>query len=221
MSFIKALSASALGLCMVTSAVASPFVNGSFESGLANIGQFATLAGGDTTSITGWTIGGGSSAVDYIGTYWTPIDGSRSVDLNGLTPGSLSQTFDVVNGQAYRVSFWMAGNPAGGPTTKTLDATAVVTLPFSFDTTGFSLGSMGWKEYSFTFTATGTSQTLTFASTTSGNSGNSSYPTAFGPALDNVSVTAVPEVSTWIMMLMGFAGVGYFGYRRRPQAALA
>jgi hypothetical protein len=26
----------------------------------------------------------------------------------------------------------------------------------------------------------------------------------------------VPEVSTWAMMLMGFAGLGYLGYRRRP-----
>jgi hypothetical protein len=26
----------------------------------------------------------------------------------------------------------------------------------------------------------------------------------------------VPEVSTWAMMLLGFAGLGYLGYRRRP-----
>jgi PEP-CTERM motif len=27
--------------------------------------------------------------------------------------------------------------------------------------------------------------------------------------------TAVPEPSTWAMMLLGFAGLGYAGYRRR------
>jgi hypothetical protein len=32
---------------------------------------------------------------------------------------------------------------------------------------------------------------------------------------------AVPEPSTWAMMIMGFAGVGYMTYRRRKTAALA
>jgi len=32
-------------------------------------------------------------------------------------------------------------------------------------------------------------------------------------------VSAVPEASTWAMMLFGFAGVGFLAYRRRPQAA--
>jgi hypothetical protein len=32
-------------------------------------------------------------------------------------------------------------------------------------------------------------------------------------------VSAVPEASTWAMMLLGFAGVGFLAYRRRPQAA--
>jgi hypothetical protein len=32
---------------------------------------------------------------------------------------------------------------------------------------------------------------------------------------------AVPEPSTWAMMLLGFAGLGYSGYRRARQAAVA
>ncbi|WP_196232408.1 PEPxxWA-CTERM sorting domain-containing protein [Bradyrhizobium japonicum] len=32
-------------------------------------------------------------------------------------------------------------------------------------------------------------------------------------------VTAVPEPSTWAMMILGFAGVGFLAYRRRSQAA--
>jgi hypothetical protein len=30
-----------------------------------------------------------------------------------------------------------------------------------------------------------------------------------------VSLSAVPEPSTWAMLLFGFAGLGYFGYRGR------
>lgn len=34
-------------------------------------------------------------------------------------------------------------------------------------------------------------------------------------------VAAVPEPSTWAMMILGFAGVGYITYRRRKTAAVA
>jgi hypothetical protein len=33
------------------------------------------------------------------------------------------------------------------------------------------------------------------------------------------SVTAVPEPSTWAMMLLGFAGIGFMAYRRKSKAA--
>jgi len=38
-------------------------------------------------------------------------------------------------------------------------------------------------------------------------------------AIDNISITAVPEPSTWAMMLLGFAGVGFMAYRRKSKAA--
>jgi hypothetical protein len=34
----------------------------------------------------------------------------------------------------------------------------------------------------------------------------------------NLSVAAVPEPTTWAMMLLGFAGVGFMAYRRRNSA---
>ena len=33
-------------------------------------------------------------------------------------------------------------------------------------------------------------------------------------------VAAVPETTTWVMMAVGFAGVGFMAYRRRKVAAL-
>ena len=33
-----------------------------------------------------------------------------------------------------------------------------------------------------------------------------------------IDVAAVPEASTWAMMILGFLGVGFLGYRRRHQA---
>ena len=40
--------------------------------------------------------------------------------------------------------------------------------------------------------------------------------------LDTVTVTGtVPEPSTWATMLIGFAALGYMGYRRRAKAAFS
>ena len=35
------------------------------------------------------------------------------------------------------------------------------------------------------------------------------------------SVAAVPEATTWAMMLLGFAGIGFMAYRRRKAVAIA
>ncbi len=36
---------------------------------------------------------------------------------------------------------------------------------------------------------------------------------------DNLTVTAVPEPSTWAMMILGFFGVGFLAYRRKSSGA--
>jgi hypothetical protein len=45
--------------------------------------------------------------------------------------------------------------------------------------------------------------------------GNASLPQA---RIDGDFASAVPEPSTWAMMILGFAGVGFMAYRRRNQA---
>jgi hypothetical protein len=41
-----------------------------------------------------------------------------------------------------------------------------------------------------------------------------------GATPDIANITAVPEPSTWAMMLLGFAGVGFMTYRRKSRPAL-
>jgi hypothetical protein len=38
-------------------------------------------------------------------------------------------------------------------------------------------------------------------------------------AIDNLSITPVPEASTWAMMILGFFGIGFVTYRRRSTGA--
>lgn len=188
---------------------AASFVNGSFESG-PNPGGFTTLSAGDT-SITGWTVTG--SSVDYIGSYWQAADGSRSLDLSGNAAGGVEQTIATVAGQSYKVTFDLAGNPDGAPTIKTIDVTYDGgSAAFNFDTTGHTESSMGWTPESFVFTATGASTTFDFSSADA---------TPYGPALDNVSISAVPEPATWAVMTIGLIGLGGVLRRRRRLAVAA
>ena len=40
----------------------------------------------------------------------------------------------------------------------------------------------------------------------------------YGGNLTTVGIGAVPEPSTWAMLILGFAGVGFMAYRRRSQS---
>jgi choice-of-anchor C domain-containing protein len=217
LSFIFAAATTAGLLFNVHSAQANLVINGSFELGV-DPGGFTTLNAIDSGSISGWAVTSGS--IDYIGSYWQASQGSRSIDLNGITQGTIAQqTLATVAGQQYLISFDLAGNPDQGPTVKTIGVSIGSSglQIFTFDTTGKSHGNMGWITESFLYTASGTS-TITFQSLTVGPTGNETFA-AYGPALDNVSVTAIPEASTWAMMIVGFAGAGFLAYRRRNQVA--
>lgn len=206
---MRGLLAAVAAIAMLPSAAnAAEFVNGSFEAGVP-AGSFSTVSGGNNSAITGWTVTGNS--VDYIGNYWTAQDGSRSIDLNGGAQGGIQQTFDTLAGVQYNVTFWLAGNPDGAPITKNVlvSATGATDGLFSFDSTGTSKINMGWSKYTYNFLGTGSPTTLSFASQNAG---------AYGAALDNVAVNAVPEPATWALMLIGFAAVG-FGMRRRSPSA--
>ena len=176
-----AAAASALILSGFTSPAwaASIVSNGSFENG-TDPGVFTTVHPGDT-NITDWTVVSGD--VDYIGTYWQASDGQRSIDMTGDTPGAIRQTIPTIAGALYTVSFDLSGNPACGPSLKTLNVdTGGAPNTFTYDTAvhGNTLTDMMYEPMSFDFTATGTSTPLTFTSLT---------PGFCGPALDNVSVT--------------------------------
>mgnify|MGYP001050125656 FL=1 len=189
---------------------AAPFQNGSFETG-PTPGGYVTLSAGDT-QITGWTVTGDS--VDYIGSYWPAADGSRSLDLSGDAGGGVAQAFDTVAGRTYRVGFALAGNPDCAPTVKTVQvqATGAPSVYYLFDTTNSSLSNMGWAAQTYTFTATGPTTTLAFASQDN---------TGCGPALDNVAVNditpaPVPALSAWgLLGLAGLLGFAAMRGRRR------
>jgi choice-of-anchor C domain-containing protein len=213
------IGASLVFFAAISPASANLIVNGSFEapsvgSADAPSGSFTTLFGG-STNIGSWTVTGNTdNSVDWINGYWQAQDGTHSIDLNGTSLGGVEQTISTVLGQHYLLTFWLSGNPDLSGGTRTLDVSAgASTVPFQYVMTGSNgKTSMLWEQESLNFTGTGSPMVISFVSTTSSNC-------CFGPALDNVSVSAVPELSTWIMMLIGFAGVGSLAYRRAKKQA--
>jgi choice-of-anchor C domain-containing protein len=192
---------------------AAPFQNGGFEVGPAIPVNFCGACGASYigtffapyTGIPGWSVTAGS--IDIIGPPgWTASEGSRSIDLDGLSAATLAQTFDTILGSTYQVSFDLAANFYTGQTIKSLMVNAPgFSQTYTFDSTGRTALNMGWRTESFQFVAAGTSSTLSFASLDIASS-------AFGPALDNVRVngaagSAVPEPSTWLIAAMGLSGI--------------
>lgn len=190
-----------------SSAFANLILNGCFESG-TNPNSFTTVGLGGT-NIDSWSVLAGN--IDYIGTHWQAADGVRSVDLNGGQPGTIGQTFATVVGQQYAVRFAVAGNPDGGPAIKALVAAAGgTTSNAQFDTTGKTRTNMGWQYFDFLFTATSASTQLSFASQTGAGA---TCGACYGPALDDVSVNAVPEPVT--ALLLGAGLIATYHRRRR------
>lgn len=199
-------------LASVSVAQAASFTNGSFEAGtLSN--PFSTIGAG-SSSITSWSVDSGS--VDYIGSYWQPQEGSRSLDMSGSGAGSISQSFDTVNGWQYEVSFYVAANPDGPPAEKFLDS--IVTgvsgnlgsLTVSSLQTNSTHAAMDWVLFTYSFVADSTTATLSFVS---------QALSAYGPALDNVSVSAIPIPPALILFGTAIVGVAALSRRRSWKSA--
>jgi choice-of-anchor C domain-containing protein len=211
--FFSALICSSL-LCIghLNAAPVNLIQNGSFEDGSYPIGNpsYTTLLGG-SSAITNWTVMGYpmANSIDWVGSHWTAADGARSIDLSGDGIGGMQQTFTTTANQQYKLTFSLAGNPDGAPTTKqmlTFGAGTLFVQNLLFDTTDRTRTAMGWTEYTYKFTALSTSTTLFFQSLTG---------TPYGPALDKVSVSAVPlPAAVW---MLGAGLIGLVAVRRKKK----
>jgi hypothetical protein len=192
--------------CAVVSCGAGPHTSGTSADNGGAVGEYGTvqLWGPGTGSANGLTLSPNGGA--FVAADGPFQDGPISQVISGLTAG-----------QSYAVTFnWAAAqqDTFSGPTSSGW------TVDFSGDpsqstgnTSIVSHGFSGWKTTTFDFIAQGSTETLSFLAT--GTGGAALPPFAL---LDGVDVEAVPEPSTWAMLLLGFVGLGYAGFRTRKKA---
>lgn len=176
-------AAGALAFLLAAALPATPIAaenlltNGSFELGPAP-GESMPVPMG-SSSIPGWVVVG--APVDYVGTLWNAAEGTRSMALNGTTPGGISQSIPTVSGEIYTVRFFMAGDAFSDPILKHMRVSAAgQSQDYEFDAGHSWPWGMGWLEKNFAFTANAASTALTFTSLDAGET---------GPTLDSVVVT--------------------------------
>jgi hypothetical protein len=155
--------------------------NGSFEAGTPlNACTTETVSAG--TSIgTGWQVTSGSvqrvRASSTCSTQGTPKFGDFFVDL--LDAGEIRQTVATTPGRSYRLTFWLSGDCAAGPTTKRVTA-ALGTASQTFDHACSGNGTQAWRSCSLEFIANASITTLSLKSAAGG--------TTNGPLVDGVRV---------------------------------
>lgn len=241
---MKNILLAAAALVVVSSAAnaVNLVTNGSFETTTAGPGQlgYNTDATGWTVPSGGYSFLFASGTADTTGssgqygslTLYGPGNGAN----NGLPASSpdggnyvaedgafrvqpIQQTINgLVVGAQYAVSFYWGGaqqNGFTGPTTENFDV-SLGNQTFSTPTlNNASHGFTGWQQQTFTYTATSTSEVLSFLA-----NGTPQGQPPFS-VLDGVSLQAVPEPATWAMMLLGVGGMGAVARRRRSFAVAA
>jgi hypothetical protein len=199
-------------LAVSTSASATIVTNGSFEqSGLSGW----TATGTGTTPGIGITVitTGGANSTGY-GDNVPNYDGTHAVffvDDNAIE--SLSQTVALNGGVTYALNFALFSTASGAnnPFTFTLTDMLGGVLTNSNGSATIPVGQ--WTNYSYDFTAPTDGPYLLNFNFVSG-------PTpAKDVLLDGVAIAAVPEPSTWAMMILGFCVVGFSAYRRKQRVS--
>lgn len=200
---IKRVAAGALALFLNTAAASAVTID---FNGIAAPGSFADFGHGPLTLSGATFTGDGNIFVIDPGYYFSayPNGGFLNIDFAGTT-NTLSVS--LPGGMRF-VSFDLGGLFGGGSITAdvSINGGSATTISSSKSITG----TASLDHFAFSSLVDITTLTLVLPDAPQYN------------AIDNFSFTAaVPEPSTWAMMLLGFAGVGFVAYRRRNRTMLA
>ena len=187
-------------------AAAGTQANGA-NSGIANQapGQYNNSAGYGTTYLfgsgNGTTNSGNGGLKDLTPNPATQFNGNFVAADGAFQTGAITQTVNgLVSGNNYALTFWWGGAQEQGAsfTSATTENWTVSLGSQSFTTPTVNVANKdfsGWMKQTFTFTATGTSEALSFLA---GGTPSGQPPFVL---LGGVSMLQVPEPSTWVALL--------------------
>lgn len=203
---------------------ADAFQNGGFESPVITGLDFATIPTGwvKVDPSCGTNCSGGGLFMQLYSTFSLPTTGGEGTQAfgfggNGVTTGSLSQTFDTIAGDMYELSFQYVIQQGSGFEDWTVDllngASTLATKSQQFNT-------QDWVTTTLDFTAGSTSTLLRFTDTSGLNeSPGDHFSTNW--ALDAVKITDLgsgsgpsPVPEPRLVWLLGLSVAALAGYRR-------
>jgi hypothetical protein len=170
---------------------------------------------------------GSGSVTENSGHIDSEFSGSFSIDALDFSQAFPNLDFLLPNTTIATLSFSASYTPVGGPDFSAswgigdLHTTFGNTMHFVVDSSGipqvtFGTGILAFNENGDVFRV--------------GCSGSpcGTFSFAGGPTVQDlglwtttlVATSAVPELSTWAMMILGFAGIGFMAYRRKAKPAL-
>jgi hypothetical protein len=213
-----AVAGGVLSLLCLTGPIAKAnlIVNGGFEDPVLGPGVFYQ---NQTTSFSGWTVT--TNNVDIVNPTvgWSApaAEGNQVLDLvgYGATGGIASTSFATTIGTKYFFGFAYANNlgfPGASASYNVSDASNSSLRSGIVTHSSSETGNLNWNFVTSSFVADSTTSNLQFTEILGGNSA--------GILLDAVEVSAVPEPSTWAMLIIGFLGVGVMANRRNNKTVM-
>ena len=152
----------------------------------------------------GWTGGAGGIEIQANNVAGVAFSGPNLVELDTFSNSSM---FVALGAGAYKVSYWYSPRPNVGAGSNGIDLSIGNTVLDSVALAGG--GATQWQLRTVNFNTTGGNLTFSALGTSDG----------LGGYLDSITISSVPEASTWAMLIAGFGLVGFAARRRKAAVA--